>query len=318
MLYFLQYKSKEGIIMDTELLLKESVKDNLNFNVSDIHRIGKGASGSVYRAVCDTENKSIALKISAHPELMKQEYGMLSFLKENTESKIPSVHFFDERGGKGIIAMEYIDGISGADRSLRFRLRKKHLAESIIDNLIVLQQTKGNKFGAYDNAVYNTWQEYYKDFADTIYSFSSSKHTEAALDDTVMKAVELSYKNMDSILYEEISSPTIIHGDYWMPNFIIDKKSMELLCAVDPFNVMWADPEYELFAMTVGFGEKLGLYDLYKSRVKVSKYCDMKKEMYALYSELLWYKRLGSISHSYLKMRADKLIKEMKKSGLIR
>ncbi len=303
--------------MDTELIIKESVKDNLKLTVSAVSRIGKGASGSVYRAVCSNENKSLALKISDHPDLMKQEYEMLSFLKKNTESKIPEVYFFDEKENQGIIAMEYIEGVSGTDRSLRFSFHKKHLAESIVDNLIVLQKARGEKFGPYNNAVYDTWQEYYKEFADEIYSFSVAKYGENALDSTVMKAVELSHKNVDSIFCEEIFPPTLIHGDYWMPNFIIDKKSMELISAVDPFNVMWADPEYELFAMTVGFGEKLHLYELYKSKVKVSKHCDMKKEMYALYSELLWYKKLGSIEHSYLKLRAKRLIDEMKKYGII-
>ncbi len=304
--------------MNTERLIKESVKEKLGLTVNGVSRLGKGASGSVYRAACTAENKILALKISDHPDLMKQEYEMLSFLKEKTESKIPEVYYFDEKEKRGIIAMEYIEGVSGTDRSLRFRYRKKHLAESIVDNLIILQKAKGEKFGPYNNAVYDTWQEYYKEFADEIYVFSASKHAENALDSTVMKAVELSCKNFDSIFCEEIFPPTLIHGDYWMPNFIIDKKSMELLSAVDPFNVMWADPEYELFAMTVGFGEKLRLYELYKSKVKVSKHCDMKKEIYALYSELLWYKKLGSIENSYLKMRAERLIKEMKKAGIIR
>ncbi len=304
--------------MDTEHLIKESVKEKLGLTVSGVAPLGKGASGSVYRAICTEENKSLALKISNHPELMKQEYEMLSLLKEKTDSKIPEVYYFDEKENQGIIAMEYIEGVSGTDRSLRFRYRKKHLAESIVDNLIILQKAKGEKFGPYNNAAYDTWQEYYKEFADEIYAFSASKYAENALDSKVMKAVELSHKNFDRIFCEEIFPPTLIHGDYWMPNFIIDKKSMELLSAVDPFNVMWADPEYELFAMTVGFGEKLRLYDLYKSKVKVSKHCDMKKEMYALYSELLWYKKLGSIEHSYLKMRAERLIKEMKKAGIIR
>ena len=92
---------------------------------------------------------------------------------------------------------------------------------------------------------------------------------------------------------------------------------MELLSVVDPFNVMGADPEYELFAMTVGYGKKLRLYELYKSKVNVSKHCDIKLEMYALYSELLWYKKLGSITHSYLKMRSKRLIKQLNKNGII-
>ena len=92
---------------------------------------------------------------------------------------------------------------------------------------------------------------------------------------------------------------------------------MELLAAIDPFNIMWADPEYELFALTVAFGKKLRLYEIYKSKIEVSKYCDVKLELYALYSELLWYKRWGIDAPSYMKTRSKRLIKQMKKNKII-
>ncbi len=302
--------------MNAEQLIKNSVKKNSENSVVNISQLGNGASGSVYRVTYDNEH-SIAVKISKHPELMKKEFDMLLLLKEKTESKIPEVYFFDEVEGYGIIAMEYINGISGTDKALKFSFKKKHLAESIVNNLITIQQAHNDKFGPFDNAVYDTWQEYYKQFADEIYVFSKQMHSENRLDDVVLNAVGLSYENFDKIFEDEIKPPTLIHGDYWMPNFIIDKKSMELLSVVDPFNVMWADPEYELFAITVGYGKKLRLYELYKSKVNVSKHCDIKLEMYALYSELLWYKKLGSITHSYLKMRSKRLIKQLKNKGII-
>ena len=304
--------------MNTELLIKNSISKNLGFAVKDISRLGKGTSGSVYRVTTvDGEPQTIAVKISQHPELMLQEFEMLSLLKEKTASKIPDVYFFDKTEEMGIIAMQYIDGVSGTDKSLKFKRNKAHLAESIVNNLLVIQEAHNDKFGPYNNAVYDTWQEYYKKFADEIYDFSHLKYSKNELADVVMKAVELSYKNFDKIFSDTISTPTLIHGDYWMPNFIIDKSSMELLSVVDPFNVMWADPEYELFAMTVGFGNRLHLYEIYKSKVNVSKHCDIKLEMYALYSELLWYKKLGTISHLYLKMRSVRLIKEMKKHKIV-
>ena len=302
--------------MNNEIIIKECILKNLKTSVSEISKLGNGACGSVYRVKLDT-NKIIAVKVSEHAELMLKEYEMLSFLKNKTTSKIPDIYYYDKLQNKGIIAMQYIDGISGADKSLKYRLNKKSLSESIIDNLLKIQNIHNDKFGPYDNAVYDTWQEYYKKFADEIYTFSIQMHSEHKLDDIVMNAVALSYENFDKILSEKIVPPTLIHGDYWMPNFIIDKKSMKLLSVVDPFNVMWADPEYELFALTVGFGKSLHLYERYKTRVKVSEYCDMKLEMYALYSELLWYKKLGSITHSYLKMRSKRLIKEMKKNKII-
>ena len=143
-------------------------------------------------------------------------------------------------------------------------------------------------------------------------------YTSGKLDNIVMQAVELSYAKFNIIFSEKVLMPTLIHGDYWMPNFIVDKKSMDLLAVVDPFNVMWADPEYELFALKAGLGEKLHLYELYKSKVNVSKYCDVKLAMYALYSELLWYKKLSDISHKYLETLSKRLLREMKRNGIIK
>lgn len=303
--------------MDIESLVKKSVEKHLGLSVKSISLIGNGASGSVYRVTYSDVPEAIAVKVSEHFEILFQEYEMLSFLKENTKSKIPEVYFFGKMENMGIIAMEYINGVSGTDKSLKFRSGRRHLAESIVDNLLLIQQVHNDKFGPYDNAEYDTWQEYYKNFADEIYEFSKLMYFEKKLDDIVMKAVELSYNNFDKIFCDDISTPTLIHGDYWMPNFIIDKSSMELLSVVDPFNIMWADPEYELFAMTVGFGKRMKLYEIYKSKVDVSRYCDMKLELYALYSELLWYKKLGTITHSYLKMRSNRLIKQMKKHNII-
>lgn len=303
--------------MDAEKLIEEVIKNHLGLPVIEILPAGKGASGSVYRVRCGGEPETLALKISSHPELMLQEFQMLSFLKEKTKSKIPNIYFFDRIGQAGVIAMEYVFGIPGTDRAIQYSFHKKRLAESIVNNLLEIQKAHNEKFGPYNEAVYDTWQECYQKFADEIVAFCKSKHKSHELDDIVMRAVALSYQNFNIIFSEEIPAPSLIHGDYWMPNFIIDKKSMELLAAVDPFNVMWADPEYELFALTVGYGKKLHLYELYKSKVSVSKYCDVKLEMYALYSELLWYQKEVPIQHSYLRKRAKRLLKEMKKHRMI-
>lgn len=303
--------------MDIKELIKGVIYKNLGLSASEISPIGKGASGSVYRVICNGQQKNIAVKISAHSELIKQEFEMLSLLKEKTQSKIPKIYFYDQVENIGIVGMEYIAGICGTDKSIKYSLRKKHLAESIIDNLLTIQKAHNDKFGTYDNAIYDTWQEYYGKFAKEIYIFSKQKYSSHELDPVVMEAVELSYKSFDKIFSEKIPAPTLIHGDYWMPNFIIDKKKMELISVVDPFNVMWADPEYELFALTAGYGKRLRLYELYKTKTKVSAYCDVKLEMYALYSELLWYKKSVPVEHSYLIKRSKLLLGQMKKHKII-
>lgn len=303
----------------TEIIdvITASVKDNLSAEVQSISKLGNGSVGSVYKVECDTAPYILAMKVSSHPAVMKQEYRMLSFLREKTESKIPMVYYFEEREGCAVIAMEYVNGVSGESEAVKGIADKARLCESIVDNLIAIQKVKGDKFGPYDDPTFNTWREFYKGFADEIYDFSSRMYEEGKLCGIVMDAVRHSYCKFDEIFGEENFLPTLIHGDYWMPNFIIDPEKAELLSVVDPFNVMWADPEYELFALDVGYGQELRLYELYKSKVRTSEYCDVKLELYALYSEILWYKKLGSIDHSFLKMRAERLIGVMKRFELI-
>ena len=306
--------------MDRADLIIQAVKTNMNLTVQTASPAGKGASGSVWRIECKEKPHRIAVKVSEHFELLKKEYDMLSFLAQKTDSRLPQIYFFAsyEEESTAILAMEFIDGVSADSPLIRFKPNRRRLANSIVDNLFKIQKAHNDKFGPFDNAVFETWQDYYREFSEKIYNFCAESFSQNRLQKNVMDAVELSYRNFDKIFCDEIKPATLIHGDYWAPNFIVNPKTMELAAAVDPFNVMWADPEYELFAMTVGFGKRLHLYEIYKSRTAVSEFCDMKLELYALYSELLWYKNLGKISHNYLSFRAKRLLKQMKKNGIIK
>lgn len=302
--------------MNTENLIRTAVAEHMGGCTICVEPVGKGASGSVYRVECSNFPSAVAVKVSTHPELMQREYRMLSLLKERTASRIPELYFFHRTEDMALLAMEYIEGVSGAEEALLSRPGREHLAESIIDNLLLIQRARNDKFGPWDHAVYDSWQEYYREFADAMFAFAREKHAAGQLEEPVMEAVRLSHSCFDTIFSEEIPAPTLIHGDYWMPNFLIDPNSMELLAAVDPFNVMWADPEYELFALTVGAGAELGLLDIYKRKVPVSYYCDVKIAVYALYSELLWYKNQVPVSREFLDWLARRVLAQMKNREL--
>ena len=177
-------------------------------------------------------------------------------------------------------------------------------------------EAHNDKFGKYDNPVYDTWGDYYKDYFVDIYAFTKSKFDKNEIEAEIMEAVELIKKNFDKIFSVTNNTACLCHGDFWMPNLIIDFWKSELAGAVDPFDMLWAEPEYEIFCLTLGFGEKLKLYDEYKKRNATSKYCDLKVELYALCNELNWYILLGEMGHDYLMFRAKRLIKIMKEMGL--
>ncbi len=292
--------------------IKRVIEMHYTAKVLSVTPAGKGASGAVYCAEIDRQPYKIAVKVGSDFSMLESEKNMLDFLSARVSFKVPETYFICSEGGQSFLAMEFIEGKSGAN--IKFIKNKKHLAESILSAFMNMQSVTNEKFGKYDNPEFDAWQEYYRAFFNEIYDFSKSKNQAGELDDVVITALELISQNFD-VIFNDISSPAVLcHGDFWLPNMLIDTKKCELAGVLDPFDMLWAEREYELFCFTVtDEGKKLGLYELYKSRNKVSQYCDLKVELYALCNELHWYKRLGTIGHDYLIYRSRNLIKGMEK-----
>lgn len=301
--------------MNTDLI-KSVVEKQMNTEVRQIRAVGKGASGSVYLIKITTEPYEIAVKMSKYYDAISKEKNMLDFLSPKVSYKVPKTYFLHQENDTVFFGMEYIKGMSGKSKFINFVPSRKHLRNSIIDALMNAQSVHNDKFGKYDNPVYDTWQEYYKDYFVDIYAFTKEKFEKNEIEPEIMEAVELINTNFDEIFSITNNIACLCHGDFWMPNLIIDFWKSELAGAVDPFDMLWAEPEYELFCLTLGFGEKLKLYEEYKKRNKTSKYCDLKVELYALCNELNWYILLGEMGHDYLMFRAKRLIKLMKEMGL--
>lgn len=297
--------------------IKEITENRLNCKVLETNKIGEGASAEIYKVKTDKAPYVFAVKYSEYPDLMSEEYKAVKFISDRVDCKLPKIYAFIEEADFGLLIMEYIDGKSATLKNLRFKLRKKKLTDEITDNLIKIHSVHNDKFGPAANAVYNTWGDYYSEFAKGIYEFTGKCKEEGKVPGLVFEAVEKSYKNLNSIIEDNGAKPTLIHGDYWVPNFLVDVKNMELKGVVDPFNIMWTEPEYELFALTVGYGKNLKLYENYKKKVKTSRLCDLKVELYALYNELFWFTNTGKVSTGYLLYRSRRLLKQMKKNKII-
>ena len=297
-------------------LIKSVVEKQMNTKIRKIRAVGKGASGSVYLVKITTEPYEIAVKTSKFYDAIRKEKDMLDFLSPKVSYKVPKTYFIYHENDTVYLGMDYIKGMSGKSKYLAFVPSRKRLRNSIIDALMNAQSVHNDKFGKYDNPVYDSWVEYYKDYFVDIYAFTKSKFEKNEIEPEIMDAVELINKNFDEIFSATNNTACLCHGDFWMPNLIIDFWKSELAGAVDPFDMLWAEPEYEIFCLTLGFGKKLKLYDEYKKRNPTSKYCDLKVELYALCNELNWYILLGEMGHDYLMFRAKRLIKIMKEMGL--
>ena len=301
--------------MNTDLI-KSVIEKQMHTKVKHIRAVGKGASGSVYLVKIACEPYEIAVKTSKYYDAICKEKDMLDFLSPKVSYKVPKTYFLYRENDIVYLGMDYIKGMSGKSKYLAFIPSRKKLRNSIIDALMNAQSVHNDKFGKYNNPVYDTWPQYYKDYFVDIYTFTKQKFEKNEIESEIMEAVELINKNFDEIFSVTNNTACLCHGDFWMPNLIIDFWKSELAGAVDPFDMLWAEPEYEIFCLTLGFGEKLKLYDEYKKRNSTSKYCDLKVELYALCNELNWYILLGEMGHDYLMFRAKRLIEKMKEMGL--
>lgn len=296
------------------------LSDNTDFRISGYFELGRGASGVVYKVVLENEPYVAAVKISKFPNLLKKEYLQIKYINDRIDCKLPEIYdFYEMNDNLSFMLMEYFDGIS-ADKIKFRRVKRKNkkLAEQITDNLLKLHSVHNCKFGPVDHAVYDSWYDYYSEFAKEIYDFAKQAYNDGKIKKKVFCAVEASYLKLDKILCGSTGEPTLIHGDYWLPNFIVNDDTYDFMGCIDPFNIMWAEPEYELFTLTVGrLSEKLNLYKIYKCKISPTELCDLKSEMYALYNELLWHKNLGLFNNNYLMFRSKRLLKQMKVNGLL-
>lgn len=293
--------------MDKDII--KLIEEKMNCKVLNCFAVGRGGSASVYRTQINVAPYSVAVKINDIPSLIYDEYNSIEFISSRADCKLPKLYFAQTVNGKGVLAMELIEGVTASAKNLIFRKNKAKLANEIVDNLIKIHSVHNDKYGLISDASYDSWYEYYGDFAKGIVDFTNGSD----VPEIVKTAVNSAYDRRRQIIGAGVGKPTLAHGDYWLPNFIIDNKTMSLRGVIDPFNVSWTEPEYELFTLTVGYGRNLHLYDIYKSKVKTTANCDIKVEMYALFNELNWCKILGEIDFHYLKYRSKRLLKMMSK-----
>lgn len=295
------------------------VEKEMNSKIKNVYPIGSGATASCYCVEIFDYPFRIVVKASTHYELILEEMKMNNFIRERVHFKIPETYFIAKNNNMSYLGMEYIEGVSGRDLRLSQINDKKHLSENILKCFIDMQNVTNDKFGSYDNPTYSTWKEYYQDFFYKIYDFAIQKHNSGELDKKIIKALDYIKNNFNEIFSDEGCEAVLSHGDFWTPNMIFDTQKSEISGVVDPFKTRYVEPEYELFCLTLGLGQKLKLYKKYKKQFNVSKYCDLKIELYALCNEIDWWMNLGEIDTiGYIKMRAKRLIRQMKKHKLKR
>ena len=267
-------------------LLPRIVNDKLGKTADNFKFIGGGSFGRVYKAVL-SDGKTIAIKAYRVQGSQYEEAQQLKLLSENTSVKMPEVLFTYEDENTAILAMSFVDGQNVLNPMflLKSKSQKQKFANDVVSGMLEWHSVKGEKFGYLENAVYNSWKEFYienkvqKDLAGLKNLADDGKFSK--------KNYDLLCRGLDIFkeIVNEPESPVLIHGDLNIMNIMADPKTMKLTAFIDPCGTMWADREYDLFQFLNMWGNAYGLYDTYKAKYPVSEHCDFKVAFYGALHE---------------------------------
>ena len=300
-------------------ILRPIIKDLFDCNIISCQQIGCGfAGGVVYKLNIDKEPYFVAVKTAKNAELLQKEYEYIKYINERVCAKLPKIYYVDKTQTFGYLVMEYFDGVNCSDEYVLKASKKNrmYLAQQIADNLIELHSIKGDKYGLLTNPQYDNWHDYYRPFVDKVVKDAYQLAKQGYITHKIYKTVKLGADKYEEIFSEPISCPTMVHGDYWAQNLIVNK-NYQLIGVVDPFNSMWADSEYELFAVNAVYGKKLPVLESYLTKVKVSEKFWLKNSFYWLVSETNWVTILHHDNIRYLNFLVKQFLKQLKIYGLM-
>ncbi len=289
--------------------------------VKAIRFIGGGSFGFVYAADTDQPPFTVIMKGFRCAGLCEREAEELRRLARDSLVKIPEVYFTFSSSPEipvDFLCMEKVEGtncFTDLSKLLCPGQKKSAFADAVTAAARHWHEQTNEKFGLIGNAVYDTWPDFYKPFAQEILEEARRMAAAGRLGKRALADMERGWAKFDVIFSEPVERACLIHGDLNVMNIMADR-SLRLTAVIDPLESKWADPEYELFQMRNLTGDLFGLYATYKQKYPVSQYCDVKTAFYALYHEVYTYILTGSRIHWYLPQMVRRFERDMRRAGL--
>ena len=278
----------------------------LNCNVKSVKYMGGGSFGCVFKLDIDKPPYTVVMKACLVSGMNKREANDTTLLGDGCPIKMPGIYFtFDADNDIPVdfICMEFIKGkdtFTNHFLLLKSKNKKQKFANEVTSAMNFWHSKTNAKFGDTDNAIYDSWLDYYKPFAFDILINAEKLAKENKLEKNVLDTMKRAWNNFSYIFSEKVEKPALIHGDLNVMNIMSDN-NLNPVAIIDPLNSKWADKEYDLFQLRNLTGDKFNLYETYKAKYKVSEKCDIKCAFYALYNEVYCYITSGNKYNFILK-----------------
>ena len=279
---------------DAEKYIKIIAREQ-RFDVVKIKCLGGGSFGMAY--LVKTSNDEFVIKFLRATDMLDNEIASLDILSKNCPIPFPKVLYArkaDNNIPLDLYAMTKVAG-KNAFYSFGFLLASKkkrmQFADDVTTALHQIHEVKNDKFGSILNATYDTWLEFYREFAVTILEIARELHSNNQLSNKIMQAMEKAWARFDVIFSEKVNEACLIHGDLNLVNIFIDNGRLSAF--IDPLNTMYADREYDLFQFNNLTGKRFKLSQTYIEKYGASKYCQEKLAFYGLWNEVFCYIKSG-------------------------
>lgn len=300
---------------------KSVLQSKMNCNIKKISYIGGGSYGYVYLCETDKSPYKLIMKACRVDGMCQQEAQAIMLLGEDSLIPMPKVLFTALSNNEipiDFICEEFVKGRNCLSPLLTIfssKRSKKEFAQRITDAMGFWHSKTNDKFGLIDNAVFDTWLDYYKPFAFEILQTARYLCDNNKLNKDVLLVMEKAWDNFDYIFSEPVENAVLIHGDLNTMNIMADNH-LNPTAIIDPLESKWADKEYDLFQLRNLNGDMYNLYETYKRKFPVSEKCDIKCAFYGLYNEIYCNITAGSFNAFLIKPVVKRMNKELAKAGL--
>jgi len=274
------FYKKSGKKLDSRI--KNRIELELGEKIISQNSVSGGCINDA-RIITTKANKQYFVKLNYnHPsDMFRKESNGLIEIKKSNSIRIPEVFFVND----DFIILEVIK--SGT--------RKKFFFEEFGSRFALMHKFYGKSFGFYednyigsniqknipDDEDKNNWIKFF--FNKRLYfQFKLAEQNGYASEELRKLFVKLENK-IDTILNSEIEKPSLLHGDLWSGNYMVDENGEA--CLIDPA-VYYGNREADL-AMTKlfgGFDQKF--YNAYQEAYPLLDGYNYRENIYKLYHVL--------------------------------
>lgn len=270
--------------------IQKSIEQHLNSKIESVRSISGGCiSDSSIIHMKSGEKFFLKVNNNIPKDVFAKEADGLKEIENSKSIRVPSVELVQEN----FIMMECIEAKSNSnnfDEDFGIGFAKMHKYEGSYfgfyeDNYIgsTIQKNMPNEEEKHD------WKKFYFN-KRLLFQFKLAE-TNGYVDSDLRKCFNQIENKIDNILNSEAEKPSLLHGDLWAGNYIVDENGRA--CLIDPA-VYYGNREADL-AMTKLFGGFTNeFYYSYNEFYPLSDGYDYRENIYKLYHVLNHLNLFGS------------------------